>query len=58
MTEIKIDPQDAEDTAVNIQIEQDLLDKADEARNKCGKCGSKLIGEDSELQSSVCSNCL
>jgi len=56
MTEIKIDPQDAEDTAVEIQVNQELLDKADQ--NKCGKCGSKLIGEDSELQNSVCSNCL
>jgi len=56
--DIKLDPQDAEDTAVEIQVNQELLDKADEERNKCGKCGSSLVGEDSELQTQVCSNCL
>lgn len=50
--EIKMDPQDAEDVAVDIAVEQEQL------ANTCGKCGSTLIGEDSELQTQVCSNCL
>ncbi len=44
---------DAEDVAVDIAVEQDQLEK-----NTCGKCGNTLIGEDSELQSQVCLNCL
>ena len=60
MSEIKIPvtSEEAEDEAVEIQIEQELLDKADKEENRCLKCGSALIGEDSELQTAVCSNCL
>lgn len=47
---------EAEDLATEIQVEQELLDKAD--KNKCGKCGSVLVGEDSELETKTCSNCL
>ena len=59
MSEIKIPvTEEAEDLAVEIQIEQELLDKADKEANRCLKCGSSLIGPDSELQTAACSNCL
>ena len=48
---VTIDPKDAEDVAVDIAVEEDQLE------GFCEKCGSKLIGPESELQNAVCGNC-
>lgn len=57
---IEIDPKDAEDTAVEIQVEQSLLDKADKDNheNLCQGCESPLSGPDSDQPTTVCSNCV
>ena len=49
--EIKIDPQDAEDVAVDIAVEQSQLEKP-----VCKKCGSTLV-DDGYGEASACTNC-
>ena len=48
---IKIDSQEAEDVAVDIQVEQDQLEKP-----VCKKCGSTLV-DDGYGEASACTNC-
>ena len=52
MLGIKIDPRDAEDVAVDIQVEQAQLEKP-----VCQKCGSTLVNDGFDGEVNVCTNC-